>query len=302
MKKPKITFIYAYEGEKWSTPLSLLNEFKYSKNWDTEIISIGSNSTGHYHETNLKEWVESKPKTDIVLFMDWGRFSSPYLNKDLVDAFWVQESGDDPQNWKFNSPKCKGFHLTVTPDYPSYEMYKNFYNINALWMPHWADTRIHLPMAMQTLPYLAVTTRGYGNSEFLDTLTDHSNGSIGNKNGMEGLEHSRFLQSGKMVVQNSRWGEVTRRIFEGMACGRMVITDRLHHSRKLEELFTENEHIVLYDNMVDCIEKINYYATNDKERNKIAQRGYHRVLNNHTQKQRVNTLIEEWEKFKSNEV
>ena len=38
----KITFIYAYEkGEIWSTPLSIINEFK-NRGWDTEIVSIGS--------------------------------------------------------------------------------------------------------------------------------------------------------------------------------------------------------------------------------------------------------------------
>ena len=29
-------------------------------------------------------------------------------------------------------------------------------------------------------------------------------------------EHTEFLNSGLMVVQKSRWGEITRRIFEGM--------------------------------------------------------------------------------------
>jgi len=106
----KITFIYAYEkGEIWSTPLSIINEFK-NKGWDTEIVSIGSNSQAYYHDNDLKKWVESKPKTDIVMFMDWGRFDSPYLNKDLVPAFWVQESGDDPQNFERNYPKANRFH------------------------------------------------------------------------------------------------------------------------------------------------------------------------------------------------
>ena len=120
----KVTFIYAYEeGEVWSTPLSIVNEFK-NRGWDTEIISIGSNSQAYYHDNDLKKWVESKPKTDIVMFMDWGRFDSPYLNKDLVPAFWVQESGDDPQNFERNYPKANRFHLTLTPDHDSHLEYK----------------------------------------------------------------------------------------------------------------------------------------------------------------------------------
>lgn len=296
---PKVTFIYAHEpNEVWSTPLSLVNEF-IDRKWETEIISIGSNRTGQYHDRNLREWVESNPTTDMVIFLDWGRFDSSYLDKyKLPTAFWVQESGDDPQNWERNSPKCNRFHLTVTPDYPSYQKYKSVYNNNVLWFTHWADSRIHKPLSDVKIQFVATTTRGMGSSQLLDTLTQHSEGSIGNKNGMDGLEHTRFLQSGLMVLQNSRWGEITRRIFEGMACGKMVLTDRLDESRKLEELFTDGVDIVFYDDIVDCIEKINYYANNERERELIAQRGYENVMKNHTQKQRVDVLIKQWSDWK----
>lgn len=287
----KATFIYAYEeGETWSTPMSLINELK-ERGWEIDIVSIGSNRTGTYHDRNLRAWVESKPKTDLVLFMDWGRFDSPYLNKDLVPAVWVQESGDDPQNFSRNSPKAKRFHYTLTPDYPSYLTYKQL-GINAEWWPHFADTRIHYPMSDVKLEYLAVTSRGMGGSEFLDTLTMHSDGMVGNQNGFTGIDHSKFLQSGLMVVQNSRWGEVTRRIFEAMACGKMVITDRLESSRKLEELFTDKIDIVYYNDLTECINLMNYYAENHEERQRIASSGMENVLRHHTQKVRVDKLLE----------
>ena len=50
--KNKITFIYDYkDGETWSTPMALLNEFK-ERGWDTQIISI-SNGDGL-----LKEYID----------------------------------------------------------------------------------------------------------------------------------------------------------------------------------------------------------------------------------------------------
>lgn len=290
----KITLIYAYDGEQWSTPLSLLNEFK-NRNWETEIVSIGSNKTGYYHDTNLKKWVESKPKTDIVLFMDWGRFDSPYLNKNLVPAFWIQESGDDPQNFERNYPKSNRFHLTITPDYDSYLEYKNR-GINSEWITHFADTTMHYPIEIDP-EFIAVTTRGKGGSQFLDHITDWSEGSIGNQNGMEGIEHTKFLNKGLMVIQNSRWGEITRRIFEGIACNKLVITDRLTNNKKLHEILIDKQDIIYYDDMVDCINKINYYAEHHEERETIAQSGYNKVLNNHTQIQVVNKLIKQWENY-----
>lgn len=285
----KITFIYAYDYEEWSTPFSLIAEFE-SRGWETEIISIGSNRTGLYHETNLKAWVESNPKTDVVLFMDWGRFDSAYLDKKLVDAFWIQESGDDPQNFERNYPKSNRFHLTITPDYDSYLEYKRR-GINVEWITHFADTRVQFPIEVNP-EYVAVTTRGRGGSHFLDNLTDWGEGAIGNKNGLDAKQHTEFLNKGLMVIQNSRWGEITRRIFEAMACGKLVITDRLHENKKLHEIFIENEDIVYYDSMHDCVEKINYYHENTVERERIAKNGFNKVINFYTQKQVVDKLLD----------
>ena len=285
----KITFIYDYKnGEQWSTPLALLNEFK-ERGWETQIIKT--------NDTDLKNWVDSKPQTDIVLFMDWGRFDSQYLNKDLVPAFWIQESGDDPQNFERNYPKAHKFHYTITPDKVSAEEYR-ICGINAEWVNHFADTIYQFPMNLEP-EYVAVTSRGRGGSEFLDYLTNWAEGAIGNRNGMNVVEHTRFLNSGLIVIQNSRHKEITRRIFEAMACGKMVLTDRLDMSRGLEELFIDGQEIVLYDDMFDCIEKMNYYNENEAERERIAYNGMAKVIANHTQIQRVDKLIEKWKSYQS---
>jgi len=294
----KITFIYAYEeGEVWSTPMSLINEFK-KRGWETDIISIGSNRTGIYDDSKLQVWIQQDLPSDIVMFMDWGRFDSKWLDKSLKpNSFWIQESGDDPQNFERNYPKANRFHLTITPAANSAEEY-NCRGINALWVPHWADTAVQYPTDAE-IKYTAVTTRGLGGSQFLDYLTQWSDGVIGNRNGMDAKEHTEFLNSGLMVIQNSRWGEITRRLFEGMACGKLVLTDRLSAETKLDELFVEGEEIVLYNDMFDCIEKINYYSENEEEREKIAFNGMQKVLNNYTQIQVVDKLIELWKNYQS---
>jgi glycosyltransferase involved in cell wall biosynthesis len=295
--RKKITFIYAYEGEEWSTPMSLAKEFR-SRGWYVDFVSIGSNRLRNWNDSKLKEWVESDPKTHIVLFMDWGRFDSPKLDKKyLPNTFWIQESGDDPQNFERNFPKSNRFHITLSPDADSVEEYKNR-GINAWWWTHFADTQVQFPI--QTKPeYVAVTTRGVGNSEFLDTITQHGDGSIGNQNNLNYKQHTEFLNKGLMVIQNSRFGEITRRIFEGMACGKMILCDRLDKSKRLHELFEEGEEIVFYDDILDCINKINYYTENSEERERIAKNGYVVCLENHTQKQRVDFIIKKWKEWKN---
>ena len=164
----KITFIYDYkDGEVWSTPMALVNEFK-ERGWIVDIIKT--------NDTDLKNWIDSKPQTDIVMFMDWGRFDSQYLNKDLVSAFWIQESGDDPQNFERNYPKANRFHYTITPDKESAFEYRSR-GINAEWINHFADTKVQFPMNLEP-EYTAVTTRGFGNSEFLDYLTRWGEGGL----------------------------------------------------------------------------------------------------------------------------
>lgn len=289
----KITFIYDYkENETWSTPLSLLNEFK-ERGWETEIVSIPNGD-----DSQLQLWIQQDKPTDIVLFMDWGRFDSKWLDKNLKpNTFWIQESGDDPQNFERNYPKANRFHYTITPDKQSAIEYQNR-GINAEWVPHWADTAVQFPMNLEP-EYVAVTSRGPGGSQFLDYLTHWAEGSIGNKNGMGAKEHTEFLNKGLMVIQNSRWQEITRRIFEGMACGKMVLTDRLPESRGLEELFVDGQEIVLYNDMFDCIEKMNYYNENEEEREQIAYNGMAKVIANHTQIQRVDKIIEKWKNYQS---
>ena len=44
-----------------------------------------------------------------------------------------------------------------------------------------------------------------------------------------------------------------------MACGKMVLCDKLDKSKKLDELFEDGEDIVYYNDMVDCINKMNKY-------------------------------------------
>lgn len=291
----KVTFIYAYENEEWSTPLALVNEFK-ELGWEVDIVSIGSNRTGKYSDEQLQLWIQQDLECDIVIFMDWGRFDSKWLDKNLKpNTFWVQESGDDPQNFERNFPKSERFHITLSPDSDSTEEYKKR-GRDAYWWTHFADTKVQFPLDIEP-EYVGVTTRGYGNSQFLNTLTDHGGGTIGNQNGLGPSEHTEFLNKGLMVIQNSRWGEVTRRIFEGMACGKLVLCDRLNESKKLHELFIDGEDIIYYDNIVDCINKLNYYQENSEERERIAKNGYNKVLENHTQKQRVEFIIKKYKEY-----
>jgi hypothetical protein len=294
----KLAVIYAFPHNtiEWSTPSSIYEEFR-SRGWEIELVNI-KDENGQLTENNLKSFIESDSNPDIVLFMDWGQFDSIYLDKKYKPkSFWVQESGDDPQRFFINHTLSYKFDYTFTPDYSSYLKYKEL-GRNVDWITHFADTRIYKPYDVP-VEYVALSSRGQGHSDFLDTLANVSEGQIVNKRGFLGEDHGKFLCSGLMVLQNSRFQEITRRIFEGACCGRLVLTDRLPESTKIEELLVDKKHIVYYNDLADCIEKINYYAENADEREKIAQAGREHILNNFTQIQIVDKLIEKWKNSQS---
>jgi spore maturation protein CgeB len=113
------------------------------------------------------------------------------------------------------------------------------------------------------------------------------------------MEYGDFLNSGVLVFQQSRWHEITRRVFEGMACGKLIITDRLPIQSNIDNLFVENEDIVYYDSLGDCISKINYYLSSEakEDRERISLNGYNKVINMHTQVKRVDSILMSYKQY-----
>jgi hypothetical protein len=293
----KIAFIYSYKPEEaWSTPYSLALEFQ-KRGWEVQIFSLIS-STGNYTESGIQMMLDQINAgyyiPDIIMYMDWGRFDSALLDKEKSKgSFWIQEAGDEPQNFHLNFPKSDRFHLVLSPDYESTQKYMDA-GRNALWFTHWADTEIHKTSLFIVTKYDAVSTRGWGSSGILDQLQHDLKDRFFNQNGFLGEDHTKVMHSGRMIVQNSRHHEITRRIFEGMACGKMVLTDKLPQKTHLEDLFKDKEDIVYYTSYEDLRSKIDYYLANPGEREKIATSGHLKVLRYHTQFQRVDTILKQF--------
>lgn len=290
-----IAMIFAHkQSDEWSNPLAIVREFE-SLGWKVDIHTVYDEQEV-YFDTNVYQLLDKK--YDIIFHMDWGRFQSPAIAElKNTGAFCVLESGDDPQQFHRNGLKAPHFDLVLSPDIRCVEEYRK-QGINAEWWTHFADTRMYRPLNADA-EYWAVCSRGTGkNCRLIDEIAAEYPDHVINKSGWHGSAHNEFLNKGMMVIQQSQYGEITRRVFEGMACKKLIITDRLDESTKIQELFVENEEIVFYDNKKDFIEKILYYVNNDQERLRIAENGYRKVLSNHTQVQRTQFLIDQWKKFR----
>ena len=295
---PQIAFICAHrETDTLTVPLSLALEFE-RRGWEARFFTLFDEHDA-YHDRNIRllntmmcnNWY----RPDIIFHLDYTGFRSRFFSKiNQPDIFTVFESSDDPKRFETNYPKTKNFDLILSPDYLCTEKYRGK-GVHALWWTHFADDTVCKQFDVPQT-HAAVCTLGRGSSPLMDRLEDERPDIFTNCTGIYGEEHSRFLCSGKIVLQHSRDKEITRRLFEAMACGRMVLTDRLPPETHVDALFTEGKDIVYYDDFDDCVKKIEYYTAEQHaaEREAIAANGYANVLQHHTQRQRVDVILEEF--------
>ena len=287
-------------GEPWSTPLGVANELR-SRNYNLNIYnlyhnngeimpgkSIRSYSGDCFNKFNLHYKNGYKP--DVVIVMDYGPYDYVGMDKKFFPGIpFILEAGDTPQSARTHAQKISKFSAVITPDKESTDIF-NRIGVKTEWMTHWADHRIFNDSYDVEPVFDVVSTCGGRRvtAKLAESLGDRFN----NERYFHGEDHAKRLMMGNIVFQCSQFGEITRRPFEGMACGRMVLTDRLRDETGMNDLFIDGEDIVYYDSAEDAIEKINYYTDNPIERERIANNGKNKVLLEHTVKHRVDQLEE----------
>ena len=92
-------------------------------------------------------------------------------------------------------------------------------------------------------------------------------------------EISGVFSRSKIVVNEAISGEVNFRIFEGMATGAMMLTEKVGNG--LDELFEDGKHLVTFTPL-DIMEKTAYYLENHQDRHGIAECGKKEVSEKHT--------------------
>lgn len=83
--------------------------------------------------------------------------------------------------------------------------------------------------------------------------------------------------------------QASPKLFEAMACGCFVLTDR---QKDAQALFKDKEHVVFFDDAQDLREKIQYYLNHDEERHRIADHGRREVLAAHTYEHRIKHMLD----------
>ena len=103
-------------------------------------------------------------------------------------------------------------------------------------------------------------------------------------------EVGQVYSQSRIVFNSSIAGDVTMRVFEGTACGALVLTDTVANG--LGELFEVGREIVTYEDNVDLLGQLNYYLSREEERARIARAGQQRTQAQHTYAHRVQTILD----------
>lgn len=287
----------------WNIPICFKNAFERAGVKTRLYSTINENAPLGTSQFLQEAWTENgildcindyntgKFRADVILHLDFGLFKSKLLTKNtLPKCTWIYEAGDDPQCFNYNYQKIKYgcFDFVISPDIRAVHAYKAN-NINAMWCPHFADKTLIDPSITPT--EISITSRSYNEPFFAQLKHLAKNMFVASEKFIPGHQHLHFLQKGGIVIQHSKYGEITRRIFEGMICNRLVIADKPNVETHIDKLFTEGVDIVYFTSVEDCYEKICYYNKNIEERLKIANNGYNKVLQNHTVDKRVEKLL-----------
>ena len=92
----------------------------------------------------------------------------------------------------------------------------------------------------------------------------------------------------RVVLNPPTKGDVNMRVFEVMATGSFLLTERVPG---IEDLYENKKHLVLYDSLAEAIELTKYYLAHEEERNKIALAGMKETLAKHTYKHRILKML-----------
>ena len=97
-------------------------------------------------------------------------------------------------------------------------------------------------------------------------------------------------QSKICIISINIFNSPNMKFTEFTSCGSFVLTDK---PQDFDELgFVNGKHLVLYKNLNDLQDKINYYLKNDKERESIALNGMNFVRQNHSNEVRVKQMLD----------
>jgi spore maturation protein CgeB len=208
---------------------------------------------------------------------------------------------DDHWRYEETRPLWKLFNLVVTTDSEGFEKRRKEGFTNVL-LTQWACNHfLYRNLGLPRIYDVSFVGRCYGKRQsFVNTLREHginvATFGLGWENGgrVSQADLIRIYNESKISLNISFASEgdkiqIKGRDFEATGCGGLLVTN---DSKEIAEYFVPDEEIVTYRDADSASEKIKYYLENEDERKRIAQKGYERVIKEHTIQKRFSDIFD----------
>ena len=259
-----------------------------------------SNQTGNV----LHLWPTNKPedygKFDLHLWVDHGEdgldvplgWMPPSPN-----AYWVS---DAHLGYKYRMEMAKKFDKVFVCQKEFIEPFvrDGVDRHKIVYLPHAFEPDCYKPY--EIINKWDWSFIGYLNSQhridLLDRLTrEVPNWYLGWRNpsapGYNSLDDiARKLSQSKVGVNYSIKKDLNMRVFETMGTKTCLLTDDIE---PIHEFFKDGQHLALFKNEDEAVEKLKNLIANDDLRQSIAEAGYKEVLANHTYRRRMEVVLKE---------
>ena len=168
-------------------------------------------------------------------------------------------------------------------------------SLRVSWLPLACDPECHHPCSAE--PVCDITFAGMAASpvhaprrRLLEALSRRF--SVEARERLFGEALCAFCAQGRLLFNHCAVRELNMRVFEAMAMGRPLLTNREAELNGLLELFEDGRHLLVYQGEEDLFRTAERYLGDETARNAVAEAGRREVLEYHTYRHRVRQLIE----------
>lgn len=166
---------------------------------------------------------------------------------------------------------------------------------HVFWLPLACNPSVHHPIEVEKdhdISFVGATkAMVHGvRAQLLEELKQHFN--VLHEKDIHGEKISEIFCRGKIAFNCSAVQDLNMRVFEAMAMGCVLLTNRDSDSNGLLEFFEDGKHLVTYDSAEDLLNKARKWLSNDAGRKNISNAAYKEVINKHTYFHRVDTILE----------
>ena len=230
---------------------------------------------------------------DHYLYIDqWSRRGRKLVQKQ-PSTFWAVDMIVPQDKWRGSLETYTQYARMADRAFVAHldsRAYLKEHGVNAQWLPLAADPDYHRPWLGQRLTYDAIALYHNCQNRLEYSAALRASDFRQLVAWRDGHSYSEWMCRAKCALNVSRSNELVLRVFEVMAMGVPLVTDR---ARDLDVLFEEGTHYLGFDDSEEMLSQIDWVGENPNVAQAMAKRARALVLQRHTYYHRVMQIFNE---------